>query len=239
MKNSLLLGLGSTLVIATATAAPVPKETIGQKFTEMFGTFVDPKKDCEYDFDGKKLTIKVGKGDHALQTVGNRTGAARTLRAVDGNFQVEVTATPGKMHEGAMPAQEGRNLRYYSQGLLLWIDNDNFIRFEHAHVHRLNDAKLTYASWELFEHGEYIRAGNLGDGHLDITKPTQLRLKRERDQVIASWSQDEGKTWRELDALEINPKAKVQVGVIVNHNTDSPYSASFEGFKITLLDNPK
>jgi hypothetical protein len=221
------------LVPLAALAAPVPKETDEQKLAKVFGTPVDPNKDCEFAFDGKTLTVKAGKGDHALHTSGGRTAAPRTLREVEGDFTVEVAAAPGPRPAGAMPAMEGRGLKFHSQGLLLWVDDRTFVRLEHAHLDRLNGMTAAYASWELFKDGEWVRAGSLADGVLDDAKPTRLRLTRKGNEVRGAWSQDGGKTWTGMEALTLELKAKVRVGVIVNHNTDSPFSATFEDFSVS------
>ncbi len=232
MRNVVVLGAVLSLFGPLTAAAPVPKETSEQQLARLFGTPVDPNKDCAFAFDGKKLTVRAGKGDHAMST-GGRTAAPRTLREVEGDFTVEVTAAPGERPPEAKPAMAGRGLKFYSQGLLLWVGDGTFIRFEHAHVDRLNGKVDTYASWELFTDGEWTRAGSLADGALDDAKPTRLRLARKGNAVRGAWSQDGGTTWKELEALNLDLKAKVRVGVIVNHNTDSPYSATFEGFSIT------
>jgi regulation of enolase protein 1 (concanavalin A-like superfamily) len=233
MRHAVALGSALALFALLAAAAPVPKETNEQQLVRLFGTPFDSNKDCEFAFDGKKLTLKVGKGDHALHTSGARNAAPRTLREVEGDFTAEVTATPGGRPQGAMPAMEGRMLKFYSQGLLLWVDDGTFIRFEHAHLDRLNGVVSTYANWELFKDGEWARAGREVDGSLDDSKPTRFRLSRKRNEVRGAWSQDGGKTWKELESLTLDLKAKVRVGVIVNHNTDSPFSATFEAFSIT------
>jgi|GEM_PF-1609190 len=228
MRAALLL-----LVPLPVLAAPIPKETPEQKLAALFGTPVDPNKDCEFDFDGKKLTIKVGKGDHALHASSNRAGAPRTLRTVEGDFTVEVAAAAGQRPPGAKPAMAGRGLTFHSQGLLLWVDDGTYVRLEHAHVNRLNGMVFTYVNWELFKGGEWIRVGVTTDGLLDDSKPTWFRLSRKGNEIRGAWSQDNGKTWNELEALTLELKAKAQVGVIVNHNTDSAFTAVFEGFKLT------
>ena len=134
---------------------------------------------------------------------------------------------------------EGRGLTFHSQGLLLWVDDATYVRFEHAHLDRLNGVVSTYASWELFKDGDWIRAGRPDDGELDDGKPTRLRLTRKGNELRGAWSQDGGKTWKELEALTLDLNAKVRVGVIVNHNTDSPFSATFEGFSITPAADAK
>jgi regulation of enolase protein 1 (concanavalin A-like superfamily) len=58
-------------------------------------------------------------------------------------------------------------------------------------------------------------------------------LTRKGNEVRGAWSQDGGKTWGHVEALTLDLRAKVRVGVIVNHNTDSPYAATFEGFSVT------
>ena len=216
-----------------APAAPVPKETNEQAFARLFGTAVDPNKDCEFAFDGKKLTVKAGKGDHALQVSGGRAGAPRTLREVEGDFTAEVTAAPGVRPPGAKPAMEGRLLKFYSQGLLLWVDDGTYVRCEHAHIDRLNGVVSAYASWELWKGGEWARPGRPDDGQLDDPRPTRLRLTRKGNEVRGAWSQDGGRSWNELEALALDLGARVRVGVIVNHNTDAPFAATFEGFSIT------
>jgi regulation of enolase protein 1 (concanavalin A-like superfamily) len=232
MRNAVALGSALSF-FGLLAGAPVPKETNEQALARLYGTPVDPNKDCIFALDGKKLTVKVGAGDHALHTTGPRSGAPRTLREVEGDFTAEVTAAPGARPKGAKPAMEGRMLTFHSQGLLLWVDEGTFIRFEHAHIDYLNGMVSTYASLELFKDGQWIRPGTTEDGKFDDAKPTQFRLTRKGNEVRGAWSQDGGKTWKELEALTLGPKAKVRVGVIVNHNTDSTYSATFEGFSIT------
>lgn len=116
MRNAVALGSALSLFGLLAAAAPVPKETNQQQVVRLYGTPVDPNKDCEFAFDGKKLTVKAGKGDHALTTTGGRTAAPRTLREVEGDFTVEVTAAPGERPQKAKPAMEGRMLKFHSQG---------------------------------------------------------------------------------------------------------------------------
>jgi hypothetical protein len=204
MRNAVALGLTLSL-FGLLAAAPIPKETNEQQLARLFGTPVDPNKDCAFAFDGKKLTVKVGKGDHALHTSG-RTAAPRTLREVEGDFTAEVTAAPGERPQEARPAMEGRMLKFYSQGLLLWVDDGTFIRFEHAYLDRLNGMVSTYASWELFKDGEWIRFGRPDDGELDDGKPTRFRLTRKGNELRGAWSQDGGKTWKELEALTLDLK---------------------------------
>ncbi|QJW95040.1 DUF1349 domain-containing protein [Frigoriglobus tundricola] len=220
-------------------AAPVPKETAGQKLAKVFGTPVDPNKDCKFAFDGKKLTVDVGKGDHGMHVAGNRTGAPRTLRAVEGDFAVEVTATPGDRPPGAKPAVPGHGFTFHSQGLLFWVDDRTYIRLEHARRDPPNGAVVTYVNWELFKDGQWLRAGGTADGLLDDTKPTRFRLTRKGNEVRGAWSQDGRKTWNELAAITLDLKAKAQVGVIAAHNTDAPFAATFEGFALTPATDAK
>lgn len=216
-----------------AAAAPVPKETDAQKLAQLFGTPVDPNKDCRFAFDGKKLTVTAGKGDHGLHVAGNRTGAARTLRAVEGDFTLEVTTTPGQRPNGAKPAAPGHAFTFQAQGLLFWVDDKTYVRLEHAHRDMLNGVDATYVNWELFREGQWTRKGGAADGTLDDTKSTRFRLTRKSNEIRGAWSQDSGKNWNELEGLQLDLKAKVQVGVIVAHNTDKPFDAAFEGFTLT------
>jgi regulation of enolase protein 1 (concanavalin A-like superfamily) len=222
------------LVPMVAVAAPVPKETAEQKLAKLFGTPVDPKKDCEFKLDGTKLTLKVGKGDHALHAHQNRMAAPRTLREADGDFTVEATVSAEHPKE-ANPIVPNRNFLFHSQGLLFWVSDKTYIRFEQARIVNPGQEPVGYASYELFRDGEWTRAGTSEDGVLDPTKPASFRLTRKGNSVTGSWSQDAGKTWKELPALELDLKAKVHVGVVANHNTDAPFTATFEDFTITPL----
>lgn len=229
MKAATLL----MLLPLVAVAAPVPKETDAQKLEKAFGKPVDPNKDCEFAFDGKKLTMKAGKGDHALHVQQGRMAAPRTLKEVAGDFvaTVKAAAEPPK---DAKPALASRNFLFHSQGLLLWIDEKNYVRFEQARMDPLGGAEVKhYVNYELFKDGEWTRSGMWTDGALDATKPTTFRLTRTGNAVAGSFSQDDGKTWADLPALDLELKDKVHVGVVTNHNTDAPFTATFENFAVT------
>lgn len=223
------LVLAASLV---AAAAPVPKETAEQKLARVFGTPVDPNKDCTFDFDGNKLTIKAGKGDHALHVAQMRMAAPRTLKEVEGDFVAEVKAS-AEHPTAAKPALASRNFLFHSQGLLLWADDKNYIRFEQARMDALDGTVTNYVSYELFKGGEWSRAGSTQDGELDPAKPTRFRLARKGAAVTGAFSTDDGKTWTDLPALALDLKAKAQVGVVANHNTDTPFTATFEDFTVT------
>ncbi len=214
-----------------AVAAPIPKETDAQKLARLFGTPVDPAKDCKFTLDGDKLTVTAGKGDHDLSVQSNEMNAPRVLKEIEGDFEmkVKVSATYPK---GAKGASEKRTLVFYGAGLLVWDDEKNYVRLEKAYVDRLDGTPTyTYGSWELFAGGEWKRQGMQSDFTFETNDTAHFKLSRKGSVFSAAISKD-GKEWKELDPIEAEMGKKLKVGVCAVHICDTAFDAVFESYEL-------
>jgi regulation of enolase protein 1 (concanavalin A-like superfamily) len=212
-------------------AAPVPKETDTQKLAKLFGTPVDPLQDCKFTLDGTRLTVTAGKGDHDLSVQNKVLNAPRVLKEIEGDFEMRVKVS-GEYPKGAKSGTERTNIVFYGHGLLVWDDEDNYVRLEKAYVDRLNGTPpTTYGSWELFAGGKWVRAGTQADFTFDPTDTAHLKLARKGSTFTASLSND-GKAWKELEPIEAEMGKTLKVGVAAVHICDTPFDAVFEGYEL-------
>lgn len=90
-----------------------------------------------------------------------------------------------------------------------------------------------YISFELRKDGQFVKFGTPDDGNLDPKKGAMLRLKRKGAIFTASVSEDAGKTWNELKALEVEMGKRLQAGVVAVNTSKADFTAEFE--KYTLV----
>ncbi len=212
-------------------AAPVPKEKEGQQLAKQYGTPVDPLKDCKFTLDGTKLTVTAGKGDHDLSVQHKVLNAPRVLKEIEGDFEMTVKAS-GEYPKGAKSATERATIAFFGHGLLVWDDENNYVRLEKAFIDRLNgNPPTTYGSWELFAGGKWVRAGTSADFTFDPTDTAHFKLARKGSTFTASISKD-GKEWKELEPIEAEMGKKLKVGVAVVHICDTPFDAVFEDYSL-------
>jgi regulation of enolase protein 1 (concanavalin A-like superfamily) len=164
--------------------------------------------------------------------------APRVLREITGDFVAEVTVS-GDFPQNASTTIKGR-FPFHGAGLLLWVDSGTYIRLDRAQANITWEGKqehFLYPAWEVRFAGKALRLGSNVDGTLSA-KSTKLRLTRSGTKLTAALSED-GTTWRELDPINIPLPEKLQIGVSASHNTEGPFEAEFENFKVTLLAQPQ
>lgn len=214
------------LFLAPLAESATPDAAPGSAATKIpgLGAVVDPAGDCRISGNVERLTISVPGSDHSLDGSPNRMSAPRVLQEVKGDFTAEVTvsATYPEKAETIVPGRRA----FQGAGLLLWVDERTYIRLERAHL-----PAYTYPSWEMWLEGKQVRLGSARDGAL-ATPATRLRLSRTGNQVSGEVS-DDGKSWQKLDPFTVKLPEKVQIGVIVVHNTTSPFEATFERFIVS------
>jgi regulation of enolase protein 1 (concanavalin A-like superfamily) len=219
---------------AAVPAAPVqspdqPKKDKQGKPTTLkgWGRIVDPDGECKFDLNQGKLTLKIPGKDHALAFERNQMNAPRILQEVEGDFIVQVKVS-GNYPAGATSVVQGRR-PFHGAGLVLWQDEKNYIRLEHAELVSDNQ-NIKYASWELRKDGQFARQGNTGD--LPLTEQEYyLRLEKRDGKVFASVSKD-GIAWSSLEPIDVELPNRVLVGVVAGHNTSSAFEVHFSEFRL-------
>lgn len=229
MRSAAIVAAWAVLSPAAAWPIPVPVDRTRAVLEKHWGVPVDPEGDCTFRPERDRLRIVVPGKPHILSTEIGHTNAPRVVREVDGDFWAEVTVS------GAFPTDprcltEGR-WPYHAAGLLLWQDQNNYVRFERAHMRNPNGTWRCYPAFEWRRDGMMARNWRNTDGTLDPSKPAVLRLVRKGTTLTASFRQDRN-DWSALPELEVNLNAKLRVGVHAVQNTPAIYEATLERLTI-------
>lgn len=225
----LRLLLFATLVAGPAVAADPPREVKG------WGVVTDPDADCAVKLVKDALSVTVPGEPHDLHPAIEQN-APRVLRNVEGDFTATVAV--GNVKPGAKPARDG-GIAFASAGLLVWHDEDNFVRLERNSWRTDRPAKILGFPPLLEQNaaGEYTvhSPPAVPAAEFSRDKPTHLRLARAKNKLAASVSHD-GKKWAAVKTLTVDMPARVSVGVAVVNVSDAPVTATFTGFKVTTSD---
>ncbi len=187
-----------------------------------WGDAFDTVGDCAIKGAGAALRIEVPGTLHDLSVEQGKVSAPRVLRAVEGDFVAEVTVA-GKLEPGGERTSTYA-LPYHGAGLLVWLDRDNFVRFERAAIHR-GDGYFPYVNFEQRSSASMTSS----TGTAAPEGPIRLRLERQGSTVKASY-RVEGQDWVKVrgsvstrwwgDALK--------VGVAAVNTSTSPLVAEFK-----------
>ncbi len=194
-----------------------------------WGTIADPDKDCTVKEQKGALTITVPATGHDLGVEHQLMNAPRVLRKVTGDFTVEVLVS-GRV-EAEAPATLTDRLPFMGAGLLLWQDENSYIRLERAcFVNRMGNREY-YASFELRKDGKVDRFADSTDLPL-LNKDQYLRLERRGDNILAAISED-GKKWVSLNPMTVEFPKDLQVGVAAVNTSAKVLDVQFKSFKVT------
>ena len=220
--------IGAALVLwlsSTAASADVkPLETVAG-----WGLVVDPVGDCAFAHDGNAFTIKVPGAHHDLWPLKGKVNAPLVLQDVEGDFSMavlveEITTAQA---DTVLPGMAS-TASYHSAALVVWQDAKNFIRLDRSDMHNRGRA-ITSCYLQVFANGE--RTVELSTVVPD--KPTNLRLTRSGDRLLAAYSQDGGKTWRDFPAQQFALSGKIKAGISALNNTSRENVARFSGLKLS------
>lgn len=167
-----------------------------------------------YEFkDGRlKMTITTTKDLYG----GNRT-APRLLKAVSGDFQIEarVKFDPSQDYQGA--------------GLLIYMDGDNYIRFERAFGGIGGGGSGMRLDTRV--KGEYtplITPIDIPTTSVDC----ELKITRRLNVFSVYWRENESSEWRFVEDIESSYPETIQVGVI-GCNTASETKTEFSNIRLS------
>lgn len=166
-----------------------------------------------YEISGStlKFTIPTGRDLYAE----NRS-APRLLKAVDGDFQLEVRV-------GIDPKSD-----YQGAGLIVYSGPENYLRLERG-----------FGGVGGGKSGLRLDVRN-GDDYRSITTPkdiptdartVDLKVLRSGNTFIAFWRLNEDSEWREVGQYDSNYAPAVEAGIIAC-NTGSPIPVEFSALKI-------
>ena len=184
-----------------------------------WGDVIDPDRDCRVvvESERNRATISVPGTPHILSAEIARVNAPRILRDIKGDFDVRVRVM-GTGHPGGR-ATTTRYAPYHGAGILIWQDQENYLRLEIA-------ADLQRGKIRPYVNFEYRKDGALAVscGRNIVDGSTHLRLKRRGDQLYAAFGPD-GDRWTSFSPLSASLKERLNVGVsAINTATKAPDS---------------
>jgi regulation of enolase protein 1 (concanavalin A-like superfamily) len=222
MVRFVALGWLTVGVVLVANSSSVGEQE--PQLIQGWGQIEDPDGDCKIsaeEGDDGKVTFRVPGTTHDLWPGGDRkVNAPRILQDAEGDFTVQVqVASSVKPEDGFFRAGT----------LLIWQDDKTFIRLDSACAHR-DDSRFDFYCYLHV----YKDADRLVNEHLRPLKdqPTDLRLERRKDKIVASFSQDGGKTWTSFGEKTVELPGKLKVGVAAVNATKSPFTVTLANFKV-------
>jgi regulation of enolase protein 1 (concanavalin A-like superfamily) len=192
-----------------------------------WGDVIDPGGDCTLAPKDGALQIEVPGVLHDLNSEIGKWNAPRVIQEFDGDFVVQVKVC-GEFQPGA-PSTRNDALPYNGAGLILWLDNERFIRMERGAVTR--DRRV--GAFLLFERHDFGQPVLRKNGFLE-EGDVYLKIERRGSQVSGSYSTD-GQQWVEAEPISINWPARLKVGLDAVNSAFTSLSVRFEEFSIRKL----
>jgi regulation of enolase protein 1 (concanavalin A-like superfamily) len=214
----------------TGSPAPWTGPTRGQAD---WGEPIIPDGDCTVDLDryGNKIKIVVPGTPHVLSAELGRLNAPRILRDVDGDFDASVKVA-GIFHPSGRATLKEYTSPYHGAGILLWQDEDNYVRLEIA-------SDLQHGKPRPYVNFEYRKDGALvaSRGLKNKDGSSYLRLKRRGDVIHAAFGPD-GSGWTSFPPLWVKLNDRLKVGVSAINTATKLLTAELEGFGISERTGP-
>jgi hypothetical protein len=197
---------------------------------KLWGSSIDPDGDCRFLVDQSKLHIMIPNKPHRLafeQGLG-AMNAPRVLQEIEGDFSAEVQIPlPPPYRAVGKPGE----FLWFGAGLVVWQDDENYLRLERARDSFPDRNPFTYANWELRSRGKQARKNAGRNIIFTESQSVFLKLQRKGDVFSAASSLD-GSNWKELPPFIAELSKKLLVGVSATHNTLTPLQMAFDRFKI-------
>lgn len=156
--------------------------------------------------------------------------APRVLQEVSGDFtsEVKVMHVDPALAGSVLKSLGGFPTAYHAGALFVHADDKNLIRFERVSKNTQGMLSTT-CELQVWESGKLT--AQVSEKIADTV--LQLRLERRGDRLLSSFSQDDGKTWKELPRHELNTlRGTVKVGVSITNNTDPGCTVKFQDLKV-------
>jgi regulation of enolase protein 1 (concanavalin A-like superfamily) len=218
-----LLSLSVCLALGSAFAEQAKTQNI-----EGWGTVVDPDGDCTVILDKVKLLIGVPTVPHDLTYRPDfaSQNSPRVLQDAEGDFTIQVRVKAFPRPERNTAAAGGK-FSFVGSGLLFWLDNKNFIRFERS---------AEGNAGTLFVWLERLQDGKSVTQKLTVVpdKDTYLQVERKGKNLSFAFKDGEdGQNWKAVQTLGIDLPQKLKVGVHAINTTTKVFLAQLEEFKLS------
>jgi hypothetical protein len=227
-RRLLLLAAAVCLIVVVGYLTAQKTKTIPG-----WGMLIDPDNDCTIKEEAGKLTITVPGGTHDLNMALGGMKAPRIVRDVDGDFTAQVKVS-GEFQPGDQ-AGDPKTASFNGAGLLLWQDENNYLRLERNAWWSSKESKTKcYAPLiEYYLDGEFQGPSpKVESVEFFKTPSTWLKLERHGDDVTVFYSQD-GNDWTKANEIVVALRKKIQVGVAAVNTSKNPFTVEFEELQVT------
>lgn len=227
------------LVIALPALATDP--TSQTQSIAGWGHSINPAGDCEFKVTDGKLTITVpgSAKPHDLSPEMASTTAPRVAQPVAGDFTIQVKIE-GEFRPSGESTQSGRT-GYTGAGLVVFADDENFVRIERATLSLGGGRDIPYTNFEIRVNGKLEQPGTTGDLPTEPDKPTWLRLERKGGKMLGAMSHD-GEHWHYGKPKELHVDAwnrnNIVAGVAAISTSRQTFSPVYSEFSIKQESKP-
>lgn len=228
-------------IFALAFTANAAEPTSKKQSITGWGNPINPAGDCEFEVTDGKLTIMVpgSAKPHDLSPEMSSTTAPRVVQPVKGDFVIQVRVD-GEFQPSGESTQSGRT-GYTGAGLVVFADDNNFVRIERATLNLGGARAIPYTNFEIRVNGQLEQPGTTGDLPTEPDKPTWLRLERRGHQMKGAMSRD-GEHWHYGKPKELHADAwngnNVVAGVAAISTSRLPFSPIYSEFSVQQDSKP-
>ena len=229
MKETVMRSAIASIVLGCLLVASVRADDLQYGTVSGWGAMIDPDGDCSFLVQNQSVTIQIPGTAHGLSAELSRMNAPRILQDIRGDFAIEVQVAGAFAPGGAAVA--GRTA-YNGAGLVLWLDEANYIRLERAVLVR-NAKARHYVNFEQRIDSRLARFGRPEDYDFDENKPCYLRLERKGVQVLGAIRQSKQEAWHQLGAKTVPRSDSLKVGVAAINASDKPFGPQFSELRLS------
>lgn len=198
-----------------------------------WGRVIDPDGDCTVTDDDGTITVTVPGTTHDLcsyHSIYKKRNAPRILQEVAGDFTVEVKVTgafdPGK--NATLPETDPLN----GAGLLLWANDENFLRLERNVWTTPHGGHSSYQPlFQYWRNDKDLTPNTPSSKPFSQGHSSYLRLTRQGNQVRAAVSNN-GVDWTETHPITVQFPKTIKVGVDAINTSKQPFTVEFTKLKV-------
>lgn len=199
---------------------------------EGWGTTVNVPRDTKATLNDGALTITVPGTPRNLNKVISDLSAPRVLQEVEGDFSIQVKVS-GDFNPSPISTVAPRGKAYNGAGLLLWENEDRFVRLErNIWMNSPSDAACHPPLFEVMINGAPTGTSPAPVPATFFSTPaTWFRMVRTGNTINAFLSHD-GAEWVPAGTTSLFLPAKLQVGVAAVNTSKKPFTAVFQELKL-------
>jgi regulation of enolase protein 1 (concanavalin A-like superfamily) len=191
-----------------------------------WGTVVDPDGDCRFEAKVGKLTITIPKLPHDFTyrpDFANQNGP-RILQEVNGDFSIQVRVKAFPRPE--KNTSSSGKYSFVGSGLLVWVDNKNFIRLERSAE---GNAGTLFVWLERFQDGNSVARKMTKI----VDQDTYFKVERKANKLSFAIKQGgDEQPWVEVQTQDGDLPQMLKVGVHAINTTTKVFSPQLEELKL-------